>query len=61
MFSDFRVLVVTGLPQTGLRLGLLPSERVWAISIARLNALLRVHLRPIDVIVSDGPCVEILS
>ena len=37
------------------------QERVWAISIARLNALLRIHLRPIYVIVSDGPYVEILS
>ena len=26
-----------------------------AISIARLNASLRLHLRPIDVIVYDGP------
>ena len=37
------------------------QERGWAISIARLNALLRVDLRPINVIVSDGPYVEILS
>ena len=37
------------------------QERGWAISIARLSALLHVHLRPINVIVSDGPCVEILS
>ena len=37
------------------------SERVWAISIARLNTLLHVHLQPIYVIVFDGPCVEILS
>ena len=36
-------------------------ERVWAISIARLPALPLLHLRPINVIVSDGPCVEILS
>ena len=36
-------------------------ERVWAISIARLRTLPPVHLRPIDVIVFDGPCVEILS
>ena len=26
-----------------------------AISIARLNVLLRLHLRPIDVVVSDDP------
>ncbi len=37
------------------------QERVWAISIARLCALPRLHLRPINVIVFDGPCVEILS
>ena len=36
-------------------------ERVRAISTARLYALPRLHLRPIDVIVFDGPCVEILS
>ena len=41
--------------------GIAPPERVWAISIARLSASPRLHLRPIDVIVSDGPCVEILS
>ena len=40
--------------------GLLP-ERVWAISIARLRTLLPVYLRPIDVIVFDGPYMEILS
>ena len=34
--------------------GLLP-ERVRAISIARLRTLPPLHLRPIDVIVSDGP------
>ena len=26
-----------------------------AISIGKLNALLRLHLRPIDVVVFDGP------
>ena len=31
------------------------SERGWAISIARLRTLPPVHLRPIDVIVFDGP------
>ena len=34
-------------------------ERSWAISTARLWASLPLHLRPIDVIVFDGPCVEI--
>ena len=33
----------------------LVSERVWVISIARLRTLPPVHLRPIDVIVSDDP------
>ena len=37
-----------------LYLGLLP-ERVRVISIARLRTLLPVYLRPIDVIVFDGP------
>ena len=41
--------------------GTLSPERVWVISIARLRTLLPVYLRPIDVIVFDGPCVEILS
>ena len=36
-------------------------ERVRAISTARLCALPRLHLQPINVVVSDGPCVEILS
>ena len=31
------------------------QERVWAISIARLCTLPCLHLRPIDVIVSDDP------
>ena len=39
----------------------LVPERVWAISIARLCALPRLHLRPIHVLVLNGPCVEILS
>ena len=36
-------------------------ERVRAISTARLCALPRLHLQPINVVVSNGPCVEILS
>ena len=36
-------------------------ERVGAISTARLCTLPCLHLRPIDVIVSDGPRMEILS
>ena len=32
-----------------------------AISTARLNVSPRLHLRPIDVVVSDGPHFEILS
>ena len=36
-------------------------ERVRAISTARLCALPRLHLQPINVGVSNGPCVEILS
>ena len=36
-------------------------ERVRVISIARLWTLPPLHLQPIDVIVSDDPCVEILS
>ena len=31
------------------------SELYWAISTARLSALQRVHLRPINVVVSHGP------
>ena len=41
--------------------GTLSPERVWVISIARLRTLLPVYLRPIDVIVFDGPYEEILS
>ena len=41
--------------------GACAPERVWAISTARLYTLPCLHLRPIDVIVFDGPCVEILS
>ena len=37
------------------------AERGWVISIARLRTLPPVYLRPIDVIVFDGPYVEILS
>ena len=37
------------------------QERVWAISIARLCALPHLHLRPIYVLVLNGPYVEILS
>ena len=37
------------------------AERVRVISIARLWTSPSLHLRPIDVIVSDDPCVEILS
>ena len=37
------------------------QERVWAISIARLCTLPYLHLRPIDVLVLNGPYVEILS
>ena len=36
-------------------------ERVRAISTARLCALPRLHLQPINVVVFNGPCVEILS
>ena len=36
-------------------------ERVRVISIARLRTLPPMHLQPIDVIVFDDPCVEILS
>ena len=36
-------------------------ERLRAISIARLWTLPPLHLRPIDVVVSDGPMMEILS
>ena len=36
-------------------------ERVRAISTARLCTSPCLHLRPIDVIVSDGPRMEILS
>ena len=36
-------------------------ERSRVISIARLCALPHLHLQPIDVIVFDDPCVEILS
>ena len=35
--------------------GTLSPERVWVISITRLRTLLPVYLRPIDVIVFDGP------
>ena len=35
--------------------GCLPRERVRAISTARLCTLPCLHLRPIDVLVSDGP------
>ena len=41
--------------------GFLFAERGWVISIARLRTLPPVYLRPIDVIVFDGPYVEILS
>ena len=41
--------------------GCLFAERGWVISIARLRTLPPVYLRPIDVIVFDGPYVEILS
>ena len=42
--------------------GMDPAERFRAISTARLSALPHVHLRPIDVIVFDGPVYkEILS
>ncbi len=41
--------------------GLVAQERVWVISIARLCALLHLHLQPIDVIVCDDPYMEILS
>ena len=37
------------------------QERVWVISIARLWTLPPLHLQPIDVIVFDDPCMEILS
>ncbi len=36
-------------------------ERVWAISTARLRTLPHVHLQPIDVVVFNGPYMEILS
>ena len=39
----------------------LSPKRVWAISTARLWTSPSLHLRPIYVIVFDGPCVEILS
>ena len=42
-------------------LGDCSPERVRAISTARLCALPRLHLQPINVVVSNGPCVEILS
>ena len=35
--------------------GTLSPERGWVIRIARLRTLLPVYLRPIDVIVFDGP------
>ena len=42
-------------------LGSCDPERVRVISIARLRTLPPLHLQPIDVIVFDDPCVEILS
>jgi len=33
----------------------------WAISTARLSTLLRVHLRPIDVMVFHGPQGDLVS
>ena len=46
---------------SGRRVGCWFAERGWVISIARLRTLPPVYLRPIDVIVFDGPYVEILS
>jgi hypothetical protein len=34
---------------------------IWPISTAWLNALLRLHLRPINLLVSEGPNMETLS
>ena len=49
------------LPSSGLRLGDCSPERVWTISTARLCTLPYLHLQPINVVVFDGPYVEILS
>ena len=34
---------------------------IWPISTTRLNALLRLHLWPINLLVSKGPNMETLS
>ena len=59
----FRALFVCfpSLRPCGRSDGCLFAERGWVISIARLRTLPPVYLRPIDVIVFDGPYVEILS
>ena len=62
VFESSRAFVCfPALRSSGRMAGCWFAERGWVISIARLRTLPPVYLRPIDVIVFDGPYVEILS
>ena len=47
--SSIMLLILGSLASTG------SNQACRAISTGQLNALLRLHLRPIDVVVCDGP------